>query len=98
MKGRDWYDLIWYVARSTPIHLTHLRQRLIQSQAWQQNKELTRDDLRELLAKKIKTTDFDNAKKDIAPFIVDQHALDLWSQAFFLDLISKIKIATSDHC
>ena len=27
-KGRDWYDLIWYVAKKIPLHLDHLEKRL----------------------------------------------------------------------
>src|SRR5579862_5391578 len=35
VKGRDWYDLVWYIARSIPVNLHHLRDRLIQSKEWE---------------------------------------------------------------
>ena len=92
VKGRDWYDLVWYVARDTPINLNHLHQRLIQIKAWNKNKKLTQNDFNNLLTEKIENTDFNNAKKDIAPFINDQSAIKLWSKAFFMDIVSKIKI------
>ena len=28
VKGRDWYDLIWFIQNSTPIHRQHLEARL----------------------------------------------------------------------
>ena len=31
VKGRDWYDLVWYVANHPQLHLKHLEQRMIQS-------------------------------------------------------------------
>ena len=31
VKGRDWYDLVWYAAYQPQLHLTHLEQRMIQS-------------------------------------------------------------------
>lgn len=86
VKGRDWYDLVWYAARKVPVNLSHLRERLIQSHAWQKNKKLTLNNLLELLADKISQTDFENAKLDILPFISDKSAVQLWSKAFFLEV------------
>ena len=31
VKGRDWYDLVWYAANHPQLHLKHLEQRMIQS-------------------------------------------------------------------
>ncbi len=31
VKGRDWYDLVWYAAYHPQLHLGHLEQRMIQS-------------------------------------------------------------------
>ena len=31
VKGRDWYDLVWYVGRGTPLDLAHLEARMRQS-------------------------------------------------------------------
>jgi len=31
VKGRDWYDLVWYSAHHPQLHLGHLEQRMIQS-------------------------------------------------------------------
>lgn len=92
VKGRDWYDLVWYVARNTTINLTHLRERLIQSNAWDSTKKLTQEDVAKLLAKKIEKTDFENAKNDIQPFIKDQDTIALWSQDFFMEIILKIQV------
>lgn len=91
VKGRDWYDFVWYLSRNTPINLTHLRERLVQSQAWKINQQITQADLIELLNKKISATDFENAKQDILPFIQDPHSVDLWSQSFFHELIQFVR-------
>lgn len=92
VKGRDWYDLVWYVARSVPVNLEHLRERLIQSGAWSRKQPLSRDNLLELLTSKIDQTDFENAKIDILPFILDKKGVALWSKGFFIDLIQKLLI------
>ncbi len=91
VKGRDWYDLVWYVARNTPVNLDHLRERLIQTNTWSKGK-LSLDELLALLENKIEETDFDNAKVDILPFIRDKQTVDLWSNDFFKHIIHQIHI------
>jgi predicted nucleotidyltransferase component of viral defense system len=91
VKGRDWYDFVWYVARDTPINLIHLQQRLIQSNAWEADKSFTKQDLIILLKEKINNTDFNNAKNDVIPFLKDPQSITLWSKDFFLDLINRIQ-------
>lgn len=90
VKGRDWYDFVWYIGRAIPVNLVHLRERLIQTKAWNKNTKLTDKDLTELLTKKIKETDFENAKKDVIFFLNDKYAVNLWSTAFFLEITQKI--------
>lgn len=31
-KGRDWYDLIWFVSQKIPVNLNHLKVRIMQSE------------------------------------------------------------------
>jgi predicted nucleotidyltransferase component of viral defense system len=91
VKGRDWYDLVWYVARNIPVNLHHLRDRLIQSDAWDKKNKLTLNDLLQLLNEKINQTDFENAQSDILPFISDKRAVSIWSKEFFTTVINKVQ-------
>ncbi len=91
VKGRDWYDLVWYIARNVTVNLDHLRDRLIQSKVWEKNRKFILNDLLEMLRNKINQTDFNNAKSDILPFIKDKQAVDLWNRDFFLFIIQDIK-------
>ncbi|MEZ5324175.1 MAG: hypothetical protein R3F19_03835 [Verrucomicrobiales bacterium] len=52
---------------------------------------MNRDALRELLRARFHLVDFELAKADLRPFISDIDALDLWSTAFFVSLIDRIK-------
>ncbi len=90
VKGRDWYDFVWYINRNTSVHLTHLKERLIQTNAWKRNNKFSRENLYEMLISKINETDFENAKKDILPFIKDKQSVSLWSKTFFTHLADKI--------
>lgn len=94
VKGRDWYDFIWYLTQSVPVNLIHLTERLKQTRAWDK-KNLTKDDLMNLLTQKIKKTDFGQAKLDIIPFIKDPAQVSLWSEDFFLSLLDHLLVESS---
>jgi predicted nucleotidyltransferase component of viral defense system len=91
VKGRDWYDFVWYIAHEIPVNLIHLRERLIQNGAWSPDHEFTLQDVIKLLANKIKQTDFENAKKDAEPFLKDPQSIALWNAEFFNALLTNLK-------
>ncbi|OGT10935.1 MAG: hypothetical protein A2X77_02440 [Gammaproteobacteria bacterium GWE2_42_36] len=96
VKGRDWYDFIWYLSRQTPVNLTHLKARLVQSHAWEEKKTFDRSALVELLREKIQSTDFEQAKKDVFPFIKNSASMTLWTKAFFLTILEKIQTMSGE--
>lgn len=91
VKGRDWYDLVWYIAQGIPLHIQHLEMRLRQSGHYTGKASLTKNDVIALLEKKIGTVDFRDAKADVTPFVKDPASLDLWSREFFNTLTRKLK-------
>ncbi len=92
VKGRDWYDLVWYAANATSLDLGHLQERMRQSGHLAADRELTEKLLRELLATRIETLDVDQARADVEPFVRTAGTLDVWSQAFFRDVVSRIVV------
>lgn len=90
VKGRDWYDFVWFISRNVSVHLSHLEQRLRQTGHWQATHALNLEDLKTLLANRIKAVDFEKAKEDIQPFIMDQARIVLWGKGFFLDLCERL--------
>jgi len=92
VKGRDWYDLIWFVAKGVPLNLNYLEQRMRQSGYWSGSKSLTHSELLDVFRKKIDFLDISSAKNDIINFINDPIQLEIWSKEFFRQIILKIKI------
>ncbi len=90
VKGRDWYDFVWYVARQMPLDITHLRARLIQSQAWEEKASFGEAEVFLLLKEKINQVDFELAKRDVRPFLKDAQSVELWSTEFFIEIARKI--------
>lgn len=92
VKGRDWYDLVWYAAHHPQLNLAHLEQRMRQTGHWDGDACLTRIEFDELIQSAIDRLDLDQARQDVAPFVKDQQALALWSREFFRDVASRIII------
>lgn len=99
-KGRDWYDMIWYVQNKYEVDLMHLATRLIQSCKALQDAEVelpietklyTPELIVSLLQKKVDTLDIELAKQDVRRFIYDEKELDIWGKEFFSRLIQMIK-------
>ena len=88
VKGRDFYDFIWYISRNVPINLPHLEARILQSEATQIS-HLDIKILQDLLKKRIQNVDIAAAAEEVRPFLRDPRELALWSEKFFLDLISR---------
>lgn len=91
VKGRDYYDFVWYVGRGTPVRLGHLEQRLRQTGGWSEGRSMTDQDLRLILTEKFSKFDVQLAKQDILPFIKDPMTVALWSNEFFLSLVSNLR-------
>ena len=92
VKGRDFYDFIWYLGKGIPVHLSHLQKRMEQTGHWDGNAALDEDKLKSLLRTRFAGIDFDQAKGDVLPFIQDADAVMLWGQDFFLGLIDRLKV------
>ncbi|MEA2018719.1 MAG: nucleotidyl transferase AbiEii/AbiGii toxin family protein [Campylobacterota bacterium] len=95
-KGRDWYDLIWYLQNGVDIDIVHLKERFLQSCYWEQDKSYTKEELdknffKELLKNRAKNLDIQKAKNDVLPFISNSSKLNIWDNEFFVDLVDHIK-------
>jgi predicted nucleotidyltransferase component of viral defense system len=91
IKGRDWYDMVWFIARNIPVKLEHLKQRLLQSGHWIDDQRFTHDDMILLLQIRIETIDFSAARQDVFPFLHNHESTDLWSREFFNNITDRIR-------
>ncbi|WP_306537078.1 nucleotidyl transferase AbiEii/AbiGii toxin family protein [Geobacter sp.] len=92
VKGRDWYDFVWYAANHPQLNLAHLEQRMRQTGHWSGELSLSPAAFSELLFDTIDRLDVNQARKDVAPFVKDQQVLTLWSHDFFRDVARRIQV------
>ncbi|MCX6125661.1 MAG: nucleotidyl transferase AbiEii/AbiGii toxin family protein [Proteobacteria bacterium] len=79
VKGRDWYDFLWYLAQKTPFNRSYLEAKLIQSDVKISGSDLELKQVVELVHDKIDHLDIKAAKADIERFIRNPRQLDGWS-------------------
>ena len=92
IKGRDWYDVIWYIQKGISVHLPHLRERMRQTKHLQPEEKFGQNELLERLHAKINEIDWELAKSDVAMFIHEKQRLAIWSPAFFHDLMEHLRV------
>lgn len=92
VKGRDWYDLIWYIQQNIPLSLTYLERCMKQSETLKENESLNLEKLINMLNMKIQTIDWESAKADVRAFITDTKKLAIWSPHFFSELLTHLRI------
>lgn len=93
LKGRDWYDFIWYTSRKTPINYTLLAAALTQMGPWKDQKlPVDRTWCLGQLRSKIESTDWRQAREDVRRFLKPNElpSLNLWGRDFFLAQAEKL--------
>jgi hypothetical protein len=91
VKGRDWYDLVWYAANQPQLHLSHLEQRMRQSGHWKNKAALSAEAFKKLMHAAIERLPVDRARREVEPFVSNPDSLKMWSRSFFKDVASRIE-------
>lgn len=93
VKGRDWYDFIWYVSRNTGINFELLTTAINQKGPWEgKNITVTPDWFVKQMKKRINEINWNDAKNDVERFLKPRElaTLELWSKEFFLSRLDKL--------
>jgi len=91
VKGRDWYDMVWYAGHHPEIRIGHLEERMRQSGDYHDDEALSISKLLDLLRTAIADLDLDQAREETARFIGDSRVLDVWSKDFFHHAVERIR-------
>jgi predicted nucleotidyltransferase component of viral defense system len=90
IKGRDFYDVQWYLARSIKLKKNYLEEKMKASGALKE--ALTKQVLINQFEKRVDSIDWALAKKDVIVFLKDKSQVSLWSANFFKELIQNIEL------
>ena len=85
VKGRDWYDMVWFIRRKIPLNLT------LFSKLNGKEEVLNREAFLKIAKERIDQLDIPSAIEDILYFVHEQEAIQrTWSKEFFLQWIANI--------
>ncbi|MGA8164465.1 MAG: nucleotidyl transferase AbiEii/AbiGii toxin family protein [Waddliaceae bacterium] len=93
IKGRDWFDFVWYVARGVPINYVFLENALVQHGPWKEKPlAIDKDWVKEALDEKVRSIDWKAAKADVENLLRPQElrTLELWNADFFHRYVNKL--------
>ena len=90
VKGRDGYDMEWYIKKGVALNLRHFVLRAVDIRDWPKE-TITQDEFMELLHAKIDEVNLDRVKDDIVRFIPDPKVIAVWSPKYFHDLVDHLK-------
>lgn len=94
VKGRDFYDYLFYISKGASVNLAYLENKLKNTGGVLRNDEtLTLDRLKALLKARFLEVDYASAKKDVRNFIYDQESLLLWKSDLFISTIDALTAA-----
>lgn len=88
VKGRDYYDYLFYIAKGNKINLNYLENKLKNTGGKiKDDEKLTLEKVKELLKDRFESVDYDSARDDVKNFINDVENLKLWSKDLFLETL-----------
>ena len=88
VKGRDWYDMVWFIRKKTPLNLK------LFSKHRDQERILDRSEFLKIAYERIDTLDVSSAIQDCIFFVRDQEAIKTtWSKDFFRHWIEKLQFS-----
>lgn len=93
IKGRDWFDFIWYIQRKIQPNYTLLKNALEQCGPYQdQSINISNEWLTKELAKKIESLNWQTVANDVKQFLPNDfiHTVDAWNKDIFLALLKKL--------
>jgi predicted nucleotidyltransferase component of viral defense system len=87
-KGRDFYDLLWYLTKKAEPNFRLLNNAIRQTQG-DKVPAVSKDNLGTFLRDKLKKVDFKTVRKDVERFLEDKNEVALLNRETFLDLVKR---------
>jgi predicted nucleotidyltransferase component of viral defense system len=94
IKGRDWYDFLWYTSLGIKINYRFLASALKQQGSWKgRDIDINLEWCMAELEKDIKSIDWKTTTEDVRRFVrvAEQPSLDLWCKELFIAQLEKLR-------
>lgn len=91
VKGRDYYDFLFYIQKRTKPNMEYLRNKLIDTGKISKNDDFNFDILKNMLISRFNEINFEEVKKDASKFILNNDDLSYYSKELFIQMVDKIQ-------
>ena len=93
VKGRDYYDYLFYIGKKVPFNMNYLENKLKNTGKIAMDEILSLDRVKEFLRDRFEKVNYNQAIEDVSNFIVQKESLNLWKKEFFLSTLDSLKEA-----
>lgn len=90
VKGRDYYDFLFYVSKRIKPNLEYLKNKLIESGNLHKNDEFNLNILKNMLRERFEKVNFNQVKNDAEHFVFKNEDLSFYSKELFLQMLDRI--------
>lgn len=90
VKGRDYYDFLFYVRKNIKPNMEYLKNKLIESNKISKDEIFDMDLLKKMLKNKINEVDFSMVRLEAERFIFDNENLSYYNKELFFQMIEKL--------
>jgi hypothetical protein len=93
VKGRDWFDFLWFCSRNIHPEMNLLSSAIDQNGPWaNRGIHVTREWLRDQLSRKIESLNWDQVARDVSPFLsaAERKTLDGWNRELFMHYLHRL--------
>ena len=90
VKGRDYYDFLFYIKRRVRPNLEYLKNKLVESQKIKSEDDFDINVLKEMLKNRFEKVDFNQVKSDAERFVFNNEDLSYYSKELFIEMLNKL--------
>lgn len=91
IKGRDYYDFLFYIQKRIKPNMEYLKNKLIDTGKISKNDDFNIDVLKNMLISRFNEINFEDVKKDASKFILNNDDLSYYSKELFIQMVNKIQ-------
>ena len=90
IKGRDYYDFLFYIQEGAKPNLEYLKNKLVNTGKINEDDLFDINVLKEMLKERFEQVDFNEVKKDAQKFVFKNEDLSFYSKEFFIQMLEKL--------
>ena len=90
VKGRDYYDFLFYIKNKIKPNMSYLKNKLIKSGKIKEDMDFNIDLLKVMLKQRFEITDFEQVKKDAMRFVFKNEDLSYYCKELFMQMVDKL--------